>query len=121
MQSLNPKFAAISVGIPILMVSVQPKVCNAMHVEAITTTQCYASKGDTGKTTSSAEALSPTNTASAVDVTPAAPHAGTDAKVIACIVIPGPLPTAPHIALPMVHHPSTLHVPKGTVHLLMAK
>ena len=52
------------------------KVSNAMHVEAITTTQCYASKGNAGKTTSSAEALSLTNAVSAMDVTPAAPHIG---------------------------------------------
>ena len=94
------------------MVSVQPKVNSAMHVEAITTTLHYASKGDT----SSKEALSPTNAVPAMDIAPATPHIGTSTKVIAHIVIPGPLPAAPHIALPMVHQSGAPHVPKGAIH-----
>ena len=41
------------------MVNVLPKVNSPMHVEAITTTLHYASKGDAGKTIGSEEALKP--------------------------------------------------------------
>ena len=112
MQSPNPKFAAIRVGTPIQMVNVQPKVSS---VKAITTTLCYISKGDAGKTTSCKEALSPTNAVTAMDVDPASPHVGTGAKVIAHVAIPGPHPTAPHIVLPVAHHLGGPHIPKGTL------
>ena len=85
-------------------------------VEAITTTLCYASKGDAGKTISSEEALSPANAVTAMDIAPAAPHMGTGAKVIACIAIPGPLPETPYVALPMAHHLGAPHIQKGTLH-----
>ena len=116
MQSPVPSLAAISVGAAIQMVNVQLKVNSAMNMEAITTTLHYASKGDAGKTTSSEEALSPANAATAMDAIPAAPHVGTGAEVIACIAIPGPHPAAPHIVLPVVHHLGTPNVPKGALH-----
>ena len=66
--------------------------------------------------TSSKDALSPTNAVPAVDITPATPHVGTGAKVIACVVIPGPHPAAPHIVLPVAHHLGAPHIPKGVLH-----
>ena len=107
--------AAKSVGTPIQMVNVQLKVNSAMHVEAITTTLCCASKRDAGKT-SNKEALSPASATTAVDVIPATPHIGTASDVIALLAIPGPHPTAPHIVLPMVHPLGAPHIPKGTLY-----
>ena len=43
------------------------------------------------------------------------PPAGTTAEAIACTVIPGPLPTAPHIVLPMAHPLGAPPIPKGTL------
>ena len=114
MQSPIPNLAAISVGAPIQMVNVQLKVNSAMCVEAITLP--YASKGDAGKTTSSEEALSPANAATAMDAVPAALHIGTDADVIAHVAMPGPHPAAPHIVLPVAYHLGTPHIPKGALH-----
>ena len=50
MQFPGRNLASISVGTPIQMVNVQQKVNSAMHVEAINTTLCCASKRDAGKT-----------------------------------------------------------------------
>ena len=66
--------------------------------------------GNPGK--SSREALSPTSTIPAMDVIPATPHVGTAAEAIVHTAIPGPLPTALHIVLPMVHPLGTPHIPK---------
>ena len=116
MQFHGPNLAAIGVGTPIPMVNVQLKVNSAMHVEAITTTLCCASKRDAGKTRSnSKEALSPTSAATAVDIVPAAPHVGTATEVIACIAIPGPI-SPPHLVLPVVHPLGTPLIPKGALH-----
>ena len=76
-------------------------------------TLCCASRRDAARTTHSEEASSPSATP-AMDVVPAATHGGTTAEVIACIVIPGPLPTVLHIVQPMAHHPGTPLIPKGT-------
>ena len=91
MQSPSQNLAALSVGTPIQMVNIQPKVNSAMSVEAITTTLHCASRRDAGKTRSSEEALSPANAATAMDAIPAAPHVGTAAEVIADVAIPGPI------------------------------
>ena len=57
------------------------------------TVLCQQSDADkTSKTRSSKETLSPTSTATAMDIIPVAPHVGTAAEVIACIAIPDPIP-----------------------------
>ena len=101
------KIAARSVGTPTPTPSVQLKVSNATHAEAIITT-LHCAKGDAARTTDSKEATSPSVTP-VTGIFPVAPHGGTAAEVIACVVIPGPLPTV----LPVVHHPGTPLVSKG--------
>ena len=51
-----------------------------------------------------------------MDAIPATPHAGTAIEAIAHAAIPGPLPTALHIVLPMTHPLGAPPIPKGTLH-----
>ena len=97
------------------MVSDQQKANSAMCAVAITTTLHCASKRDPGKTDSK-EAISPTSTSQAMDITSSTPHVGTTAEAIACTVIPGPHPTAPHEDLPVAHPKGAPLIPKGTSH-----
>ena len=92
----RPRYqAAISVGTPIQIVNVQPKVNNVMHAMVLIIILLCAKRRDAGNPDrSSREALSPTSTIPAVDVIPAAPHIGTATEAIVHAVIPGPLPTA---------------------------
>ena len=118
MQCQGHNQAAISVGTPIPMVNVQLKVNSDMLAVAITTTLCCAKRRDAGNPskTSSREALSPASATPAMDTTPATPHIGTATEAIACTVIQGPLPTAPHVVLPMAHPLGAPPIPKGTLH-----
>ena len=51
-----------------------------------------------------------------MDAAPATPHVATTAEAIACAVIPGPLPTALHVVLPLEHPPGAPLIPKGALH-----
>ena len=51
-----------------------------------------------------------------MDIIPAAPLIGTAAEAIVHAVIPGPLPIALHIVLPMAHPLGTPHIPKSAQH-----
>ena len=51
-----------------------------------------------------------------MDIIPATPHIGPAAEAIVHAVIPGPLPAALHIVLPMAHPLGAPHIPKGAQH-----
>ena len=110
-------YAAISVGTPIQIANVQLKVNSATHAMVSIIILLYVKRRDAGNPgRSSREALSPTSAITAVDITPAAPHVGTAAEAIVHAAIPGPLPTALHVVLPMVHLLGTPHFPKSAQH-----
>ena len=90
--------------------------------------QCYASNGSNHYTAlcqkkgcsqprqKQQRGFKPNKHYSAMDIIPATPHIGTTAEAIVYTAIPGPLPTALHIVLPVAHPLGTPHVPKGAEH-----
>ena len=109
--------AAISVGTPIQLLNVQPKVCNVLHAMVLIILLFCAKRRDAGNPgKSNRQALSPASTIPAMDIIPVAPHVGTAAEAIVHAVIPGPLPTALHVVLPMAHPLGAPHIPKGVQH-----
>ena len=98
------------------MLNALPKVYNVMRAMVLIILLLCAKRdaGNPGK--SNREALSQASAIPAMDIIPATPHIGTATEVIAHAVIPGPLPAALHIVLPMAHPLGTPHIPKGAHH-----
>ena len=104
-------------GTPILRPNVLLKVSNGTRAVALIITLNCARRRDAGNPgKSSREALSPASAIPAMDAIPAAPHIGTATEAIDHAAIPGPLPAALHIGLPVVHPLGAPPIPKGTLH-----